>query len=253
MTSPIKVEAARLAHPANFERRLTTTLEEGMSKTRTVNKHWPLALHETIADIEKRTRNCLEGCLTGNPWLDGIFLDQTKVIEIMRAGALESFRARARFYVSQPGFCREWLEEAVNETVQAIVGLAPLGFRFSGRYMEASPAIETELEAQLQEIVDRDWLFGSIRAVEHDAVPASDGASDSAPDDAGSISKKRGRPAKIPLEAKQQGLAAKKRGAPGREVARLVYRTRYPTERQVKDAPIVLSNYERSVERTKKC
>jgi hypothetical protein len=59
--------------------------------------------------------------------------------------------------------------------------------------------------------------------------------------------RKRGRPAKISLEAKQKGLEAKKRGAKGKEIAQLVYGTQRPSSRQVKDARNVLANYERSL------
>jgi hypothetical protein len=123
--------------------------DEAMHKAIHPNPKWPLRLHETIGDIETRTRKCLEGCLAGEPHLAGALLDVDKVTAILRASAAESFKARAEFYESQAGFCRQWLEEEMPKTVIATLCLAPFGFIFSSSYDNAIPTIRRQLETEL--------------------------------------------------------------------------------------------------------
>jgi hypothetical protein len=70
------------------------------------------------------------------------------------------------------------------------------------------------------------------------------------PDSARAAKRQRGRPPKISLEAKQKALEAKRNGAKGKEIAQLIYSTKHPSLRQVKDARNVLANYLRSLQRT---
>jgi hypothetical protein len=70
--------------------------------------------------------------------------------KFMRAGAIEAFRKRAAYYVSQPGFCQLWLAEAAHETISAILDLAPLRFAMSSAFQEHVPAISNELRTALE-------------------------------------------------------------------------------------------------------
>jgi hypothetical protein len=58
--------------------------------------------------------------------------------------------------------------------------------------------------------------------------------------------KKRGRPVQIDSARKEAALSAREAGKGGKEVAKALYGVLYPTEQQVKNAPNVLNNYERT-------
>ena len=72
------------------------------------------------------------------------------------------------------------------------------------------------------------------------ASPA--GVADGAP----AVPKKRGRPASIDATRKEAGLAARERLESWKEVAKILYDNKYPTQQQVKNAPNVLKNYKRA-------
>ena len=115
---------------------------------------WPLHLHETIGKIEKRTRECLEDCASNDPFLAAWLLDVDKVTGIMRSSAAESFRARAGYYEAQPDFLKERLDEVLDETVSATLGLAPLRLMLGSPYKEAIPAIGKAIRAELKAILE---------------------------------------------------------------------------------------------------
>ncbi len=58
--------------------------------------------------------------------------------------------------------------------------------------------------------------------------------------------RKRGRPAEIDIARKEAALAARERGDSWKEVAKVLYDSKYPTEQQVKNAPNVLNHYKRN-------
>jgi hypothetical protein len=209
-------------------------LDEAMQQASTRSPNWPLHLHETVGNIETRTRKCLEGCLAGEPHVAGVFLDVDKVTMILRASAAESFQATASFYESHTGFCRQWLEEEMARTVMATLCLAPVGFIFSSSYNEARPSIRKELERELCLILEKRLVS---------PVPSRPETNSE-----GNIvlKRRRGRPMSIPVETKQKAMEAKMRGAGWKEVAQLLYTTRRPTGRQVKDASKVLTHFSRS-------
>jgi hypothetical protein len=55
--------------------------------------------------------------------------------------------------------------------------------------------------------------------------------------------RKRGRPIQIDIETKEAALAVKARGGKGTEIARILYKTKYPTVQQVKNVSNILKNY----------
>lgn len=114
----------------------------------------PLGVLVVIADIERKVRQLLEGCCTLPDGLPATESDVAKATKFMRSGASEAFRARAEYYESQTGFCREWLEEAAEETVAETLNLAPLRLLMSSRYQESGPAIGKELRKILQALLE---------------------------------------------------------------------------------------------------
>jgi hypothetical protein len=209
-------------------------LDEAMQQASTRSPNWPLHLHETVGNIETRTRKCLDGCLAGEPHFAGVLLDVDKVTAILRASAAESFQARVSFYESQAGFCRQWLEQEMAKTVMATLCLAPVGFIFSSGYDEARPNIRRELETELCLILEKRLVPPLPSRPETNAEVNI------------VLKRKRGRPMSIPVEVKQKALEAKMRGAGWKEVAQLLYSTRRPTGRQVRDASKVLTHFRRS-------
>jgi hypothetical protein len=83
-----------------------------------------------------------------------LLFDLNKVTDIMRSSAAESFRVRAEYYETQPDFITERLEEVLDETVTATLGLAPLRLMLGSRYKEAIPAIGKAIRAELQAILE---------------------------------------------------------------------------------------------------
>ena len=61
-----------------------------------------------------------------------------------------------------------------------------------------------------------------------------------------SVHKKRGRPTTYDTAAKEAALAVKARGGGGKEVAKALYKTPYPSSQQVKNAPNILKQYLKS-------
>jgi hypothetical protein len=84
---------------------------------------WPLHLHETIAKNEKRTRECLEDCTPMDRFIADVLLDVNKITDIMRSSAAESFRVRAEYCETHPHVIIERLDEVLDETVTATLGL----------------------------------------------------------------------------------------------------------------------------------
>lgn len=60
------------------------------------------------------------------------------------------------------------------------------------------------------------------------------------------VPRKRGRPAKIDKATKDAALGVKARGGTGREIAKILYKTTYPSSQQVKNAPNILKHYLKS-------
>ena len=58
--------------------------------------------------------------------------------------------------------------------------------------------------------------------------------------------RKRGRPHKIDVALKEAALSARERGESWKEVAKLLYASKFPREQQVKNAPNILNNYKRT-------
>ena len=168
-----------------------------------------------VGRIEEQTRKYLTNDPAGFPSID-------RVREILHASAADSYATRAAFYRSQPGFCNEWLEEAVEETVAITLEvLVPPVLRASRAFLEAKPRIKAALNKELTE--------GS-----------SDVAIGPAP-----LKRQRGRPTEIPSQRKELALEAKRRGAGGREIAKILYATPYPSPRQVKNQHNILKYHER--------
>lgn len=61
------------------------------------------------------------------------------------------------------------------------------------------------------------------------------------------LPRKRGRPAEIDTVTKEAALAVKARGGTGKEIAKVLYKTPYPSIQQVKNAPNILKHYLKSV------
>ena len=116
----------------------------------------PLYVLAIIGKIEQQTRAILQNCLDENFFLSGFVLDLEKVTEILLASATESFRAKVEGYEAQEGFCRDWLDEIVGETIDATLHLAPSGFYLlpgSHRYNGAVPVIREKLTRELRAIL----------------------------------------------------------------------------------------------------
>lgn len=62
--------------------------------------------------------------------------------------------------------------------------------------------------------------------------------------------RKRGRPSEIDDATKEAALAAKARGAQGKEIAQIIYRTPYPNAQKVKNAANILKHYQKSRSRS---
>jgi hypothetical protein len=124
-----------------------------MNELSTSKSRWPMHLHETVATIENRTRQCLEGCAPGYPLVANTLLDLDKVKQIMLDSAAESFNARVDHYESQSRFTPSSLEDVIDETVTATLNLAPLKLAMGSRYREAEPAIGEALVAELRSIL----------------------------------------------------------------------------------------------------
>lgn len=60
------------------------------------------------------------------------------------------------------------------------------------------------------------------------------------------VPKKRGRPAVIPHQRKDEALAAKAAGRPNSEVARILYAVKHASDRQIRNVPSILNHYKRS-------
>jgi Queuosine biosynthesis protein QueC len=60
------------------------------------------------------------------------------------------------------------------------------------------------------------------------------------------VPRKRGRPAKIDTASKEAALKVKARGGSGKEVAKVLYKTPYPTSQQIKNAPNILKHFQKS-------
>jgi hypothetical protein len=124
-----------------------------MDRTQTPKPDLPLDVLEIVGKIEQQTRGTLESCVRGEFIVVGLILDMEKVTEIMQASATKSFRVRAEYYESQPGFCLEWLDEVVDETVAATLKLVPFRFLLSGYYKGGVRAIREGLETELRGIL----------------------------------------------------------------------------------------------------
>jgi hypothetical protein len=124
-----------------------------MDKPTTPKPGLPLDVLKEVAKIERDTREILDGIRDASDDF-GLLLDVPKIREVMRAGASESFIARAKFYQSQPHCRSEWLKDVVGETASAIWKLAPFLAVLASEHDQE--AIATELRADL-EAVRRRW------------------------------------------------------------------------------------------------
>jgi hypothetical protein len=68
--------------------------------------------------------------------------------------------------------------------------------------------------------------------------------------DSARVVRKRGRPAEISIALKEAALAVRARSGTWKEAAKVLYKTPYPTGQQVKNAPNVLKNYQKTADRS---
>jgi hypothetical protein len=87
---------------------------------------------------------------------------------------------------------------------------------------------------------DLDYDHAVLRLAALDNLAESVNAAGSDPVE---TSRKRGRPIQIDVETKEAALAVKARGGKGTEIARILYKTKYPTVQQVKNVSNILKNY----------
>jgi hypothetical protein len=145
-----------------------------MDRTQTPKPDLPLDVLEIVGKIEQQTRGTLESCVRGEFIVVGLILDMEKVTEIMQASATKSFRVRAEYYESQPGFCLEWLDEVVDETVAATLKLVPFRFLLSGYYKGGVRAIREGLETELRRILKLRVEAMQLRKASHSAPGVSE-------------------------------------------------------------------------------
>jgi hypothetical protein len=213
-------------------------IDRAIEERRRRNLDLPLAVLDAIANVKSRGRKCLEGCCADpNPWVARYLLNIDDVKEIMLATAVEFFLVRSNFYESRPGLGREWQQEAIEDAVNETFRLVPLEFLFISEYLNAKPEIREGLEAKLEKLAA---LRPSAAAAS--SKPADPFLLEPRP----GIRRTRGRPMKIPIEAKEQALRAKGSGATGKQIAQIIYGGRYPTRDDVKNAGSILAYYERS-------
>lgn len=191
----------------------------------------PLSVHGELGKIETTTRDWLTNYVRSDPTLGFCsWLDMDKVAEIMLASAIEAFKARAAFYRAQSGFSQDWCEEAVTETIDGTFDLVPFALVRNSSFRQAAPDIRATLKTGLQTVLEASTTADVAGPLALD-VPAK---------------RKRGRPAKFPVEAKERALEAKREGASGKQVAATLYDTPRPTLSQIRSVHAILKNYERS-------
>jgi len=114
---------------------------------------WSTELHEAIGQIERRTAQRLEQYIKDSTLLTNVCFPIDRVKAALRAGAIESYNAKRRFYESQPEFSPAWLDEPRNETVTDMLDIVPMGLLATSKYREARPQIEEDLANALQTLV----------------------------------------------------------------------------------------------------
>jgi hypothetical protein len=106
-----------------------------------------------------------------------------------------------------------------------------------------------QAEAEFQEYT-RKWRRGEVAAEYRDGHEAVSLPPDGVPNVAQTQMagpargpKNRGRPAKIDTATKEAANAVKARGGTRKEIAKVLYRTPYPSEQQAKNVSNILNNY----------
>jgi hypothetical protein len=123
-----------------------------------------------ISRIKRDIKQLLEDCPTfPHPFLlESDVVDATK---LMQEGASEAFKTRVEYYASQSGFCRAWLDEAGNETMNETLGWASLRLMDSSLYQKSVPTIREKLRKSLQARIE-EILVTWASSNTPDAVPA---------------------------------------------------------------------------------
>jgi hypothetical protein len=96
----------------------------------------PLAVHESVAEIEKRTKRLLEGC---RPF--PLSFSVSKGTEVLRTCAVDAFDRRADYYTSLKTLVPQWPDEIAEQTVTATLDLVDM-FDLD---WQTRPAVEQEL------------------------------------------------------------------------------------------------------------
>jgi hypothetical protein len=81
--------------------------------------HLPLNVHESVAEIEERTRRLLKGCRNIAPNGHRLSFNVEKATEILRTCAADAFDKQAEYLTSRAAFDPQWLSEVASQTLSA--------------------------------------------------------------------------------------------------------------------------------------
>ena len=108
--------------------------------------HLPLAVHESVDEIDGRTRRLLKGCRNIAPGGHRLSFNVGKAIEILRTCAAETFDKKAEYFVSLEAFRPQWLREVADQTLTATLELVdPLDLIW-----QSVPEMEAEVRRTLE-------------------------------------------------------------------------------------------------------